>query len=156
MSTSPHLSSEEEAFRREVESFGDVCQLHPLSVGWSASGSAFWRATLTAQGASPAQQCFLKHYAPHLVDEAQAESEMTRRYAADLQRLGLGHIRVACPLHTYTLRDGSVVVVSPYVQGEVLMDLVRAKQPLQPRGAEPLCADVFALLGGASLRSALG
>lgn len=50
---------------------------------------------------------------------------MASRYAAELQRLGLDHIRVVCPLYTYTLRDGSVVVVSPYVQGEVLMDLVR-------------------------------
>ena len=113
MSTTPHLSSEEEAFRREVEAFGDVCQLRPLSIGWSASGSSFWRATLSANGASPGQDCFLKHYAPHLATEAKEEGEMASRYAAELQRLGLDHIRVVCPLHTYTLRDGSVVVVSP-------------------------------------------
>ena len=138
MSTSPHLSSEEEAFRREVETFGDVCQLRPLSVSWSASGSSFWRATLSANGASPGQDCFLKHYAPHLATEAKEEGEMASRYAAELQRLGLDHIRVVCPLYTYTLRDGSVVVVSPYVQGEVLMDLVRAKQPLGEARSEVL------------------
>lgn len=66
----------------------------------------------------------------NLATEAKEEGKMASRYAAELQRLELDHIRVVCPLHTYTLRDGSVVVVSPYVQGEVLMDLVRAKQPL--------------------------
>lgn len=138
MSTTPHLSSEEEAFRREVEAFGEVCHLQPLSVRWSASGSTFWQTTETAAGSEPGQTCFLKHYVPHLAQDAREESELACRYAADLQRLGLTHIRVACPLHTYTLSDGSVVVVSRYVRGKVLMDLIRAGESLDRQSSEIL------------------
>ena len=58
---------------------------------------------------------------------------MARQYATDIARLELKHVAASCPIHTYTLRDGSVVVVSPYVHGEVLIDLVRAGKPIDPQ-----------------------
>ena len=134
MSDSPNLSNEQQDFCHEVEAFGDVCQMHPLSVDWSASGSTFWCAKLTSNG----QACFLKRYAPDLAQEAMIEGKMACQYAADIARLELKHVAASCPIHTYTLRDGSVVVVSPYVHGEVLMDLVRAGKPLDPARSEVL------------------
>ena len=109
-----------------------------MAVDWSASGSTFWRATLTSDGTQPEQEGFLKHYAPRLAKEALAEGEMARQYAADIARLELKHVTASCPIHTYTLHDGSVIVLSPFQRGEVLIDLIRAGKPLSPERSEIL------------------
>lgn len=136
---SPALAECDVAFCREVEAFGEVCQVRPLSIKWSLSGSTFWVGELRNVGEEQLpRRAFLKHYAARLANDAIAEGKAAARYAAEVQKLGLEHLHVSCPLRTYTLRDGSFVVLSAYVHGEVLMDLIEAGTPLGPERSERL------------------
>lgn len=124
--------TEQQSILQTVEGFGDVCEMSPLAISWSASGCGFWRGRHKRSG----EQLFLKNYPQRLAEEAAHELWYARLFDTQAKKIGCRYLAISCPLTSYKLPDESVMMLSRYIQGRLLIDIIRTGERLSREDSE--------------------
>lgn len=131
-------------FITEMKLWGKVSNLQPFYAQWSASGATFWRGIWIPTG----EMCFLKRYATFLAQEAKAEQFFGQRLAGLAAQLNCKKSGISTIKHLHTLSDGSIVAISAFMQGELLMnytDKARSHHILTPAQSHLIRDGLFEL-----------